>query len=229
MLDTHYTWSYSSINQFVTCPRLYEASRVTKILPYTETPAIKYGKELHSAAELYVSKENPLPSQYAFIKSYLDKLKQIKGDKYCELKLGLAIREGKFVACDFFAADVYFRGVADLVIIDDDRAFVVDYKTGKSAEYSDDKQLALLAAAIFAHFPQVKKVKGMLLFVIAKQVVQSEYVQPHRNDIFAKLSEDLRRRETAHKTGVFNPKQNGLCRAYCGVTSCQHNGNYSGD
>lgn len=228
MPDSHYAWSYSSINQFITCPKLYEASRVTKTLPYTETDVIKYGKDLHSAAELYISQGTPLPKPFEFIKSYLDMLNNIKGTKHCELKLGLAIRDGKFVACDFFATDVYFRGVADLVIIDGERAFVVDYKTGKNAEYADDKQLGLLAAAIFARFPSVKKIKGMLLFVIAKQIVKTEYNNEQKYDIFVKLSEDLMRRETAHSTGVFNPRQNGLCRNYCGVTACQHNGAYNG-
>ena len=195
-----------------------------KIVPYTEGPAQKFGNDLHKAAELYIAKETPLPAPFEFVKPYLDKLKAIKGKKYCELKLGLAVRDGKFVACEFFAKDVYFRGVADLVILDEDKAYCLDFKTGKSAEYADDKQLALLAAAIFARFPQVKKIRGMLLFVIAKQAVKTEYEFEKRFDIFVKLAPDLTRREEAYKTGVFNPIQNGLCRQYCGVLTCIHNG-----
>ncbi|MDD1625972.1 MAG: PD-(D/E)XK nuclease family protein [Methylococcaceae bacterium] len=221
-------WSYSSLAQFIMCPRMYEGSRVTKTVPYVENASNKYGKDLHKAAELYIAKETPLPSQFEFILSYLNTLSAIKGTKYCELKLGLAIRDGKFVACDFFAPDVYFRGVADLAIVNDDRAFIVDYKAGKSASYADEKQLALLAAAIFARFPHVRKVKGMLLFVIAKQIIKTEYEYEDRFSIFSKLASDLIRREEAYKTGVFNPIPNGLCKAYCGVKTCLHNGDYSG-
>jgi predicted signal transduction protein with EAL and GGDEF domain len=57
--------------------------------------------------------------------------------------------------------------VADLLIINKDKGEgrVIDYKTGKSAKYADTKQLALMAACVFAHFPEVKVVKTGLLFV----------------------------------------------------------------
>lgn len=53
--------------------------------------------------------------------------------------------------CDFFSDEVWWRGIADLVIIDEeeDLAWVIDYKTGKSARYADKGQLELMALAIF--------------------------------------------------------------------------------
>ena len=47
--------------------------------------------------------------------------------------------------CGFGARDVWWRGIVDLAIIDKERgkAFVVDYKTGKSSQYADKDQLEL--------------------------------------------------------------------------------------
>ena len=58
-----------------------------------------------------------------------------------------------------YADNVWWRGIADLVILDADNhiAWVVDYKTGKSARYADKGQLELMALATFKHFPVVKK------------------------------------------------------------------------
>jgi hypothetical protein len=66
-------------------------------------------------------------------------------------------------ACDFYASDVWFRGIADLVILDDEVATVVDYKTGKSSKYADKGQLELMALALMARYPQIKKVRAALL------------------------------------------------------------------
>jgi len=191
---------------------------------------MRFGNELHKAAELYVKSQEPIPERFSFLKPYLEHLVAIEGKRYAELKLALAIRNGRFEACDYWDKGAWWRGVADLIINDPDkeRAFLVDFKTGKSAQYADTKQLALLAAAIFLHFPRVKVVKGMLLFVIAKQVVKEDYPFDQRFDIFAKLNPDLKRLKAAHETGVFNPIQNNFCRKNCAVTSCLYNGEFNG-
>ena len=91
----------------------------------------------------------------------LTSLRDRKGDKLCEIKLGIT---ENLEACDFYAKDVWFRGIADLVILDDDLAWVVDYKTGKSAKYADKGQLELMALGVFAKYPQIKTVRAGLLF-----------------------------------------------------------------
>ena len=222
-------WSYSGLSQFQTCPRQYEAHRVTKEVPYVETEAIKYGNELHKAAELYIKSSANLPDEFMFIKPYLDKLLDLHGKRYTEFKMAMAIRDREFQVCDYWDKGGWYRGIADLIITDTDRerAFLVDFKTGKSAQYADTKQMALLTALIFLHFPKVKTVKSMLLFVKAGSVVKSEYEFENRFKIFAQLNPDLKRLKAAHESGVFNPSPNNFCKKYCAVTSCAHNGNYS--
>ena len=216
-------WSYSSIKLFSTCPAKYEAERVTKEVPFTDSASTLYGKEMHKAAEDFVGSGVPLPPQFDFIKPVLDKLSATPGVKYCERKHGIAIREGRMVECDFFAPDVWFRSVADLEIVDGASARVVDYKTG-NAKYADTKQLALNAAAMFLEHPEVQVIKGALVFLVSGQLITAQYERPRRFDIFSELSGALKRRETAYQTGVFNANPNGLCRKYCGKVSCPHNG-----
>ena len=225
------SFSYSSLSQFITCPKNYEAHKVLKYVPFTDTDATLYGKDVHSAAEHYIGSGTPLPEKYNYIKSYLDTLNNINGDKFCELELGIKLEDGEYALCDFEAYDRYWRGIADLVIVDEaaGKAYIVDYKTGKSAKYADTKQLALLAAAVFLKYPALKVIKGMLLFVVSQEIIKAEYTYDNRFEIFDKLKEVLTQREVAYETGIFNTKPNGLCKNYCMATRCIHNGRYNGD
>ena len=219
-------WSYSSLGLFQQCPRKYYHLRVAKDIKEPETEAILYGKLVHEAAEFYIGKGTPLPPPFEQFKEVLDMLKNIPGEKLCEYKMGLKKEDGRLVACDFFAKDVWYRGVADLVILNNDKqeARVIDYKTGKSAKYADTKQWALMAACIFVHFPQIKTVKAGLLFVVAEDFIKADYDAGTGLNIFSELDETLASRETAYEYMVFNPKQNFTCKAWCPVIICPHNG-----
>ena len=112
-------WSYSSLKTYETCPRKYQAEKVTKEVPFTQTDATIYGTELHLAAEEYIRDGKPIDPRFDFVQPYLDKLVDYPGIKFCELKLGVKKNDDRLIACDFFDPAVWFRGVADLVIVDD--------------------------------------------------------------------------------------------------------------
>lgn len=217
-------WSYSSLSTYIKCPRKYQAEKITREIPREDTEATIYGKAVHLAAEEYIRDGVPVPEQFAFIQPMLDKLSALHGDKYCELEMGIAVRDGKFEPCAFDAEDAWFRGIADLVIIDGEECRLVDYKTSKSPNYADTKQLALMAACIFLKFPQVNVVKGGLLFVVAKAFIKAEYKRERRFDIFSELDGPLRQLEVSRETNVWNTIPSGLCKKHCGVLSCPHNG-----
>jgi hypothetical protein len=149
-------------------------------------------------------------------------LKKIPGEKHCELKLGIAVRDGKYVPCDFFAKDVWWRGIADLVIINGDTAYSVDYKTSKNAKYADMKQLDILAAALFTHFPQVEKIKSALVFVISGEFIHKEHTANMRDSYFSTFDEGLDRLAAAQESGVWNANTGPLCK-FCPVIACEHN------
>ena len=216
-----YTWSYSSINLFKQCPHKYYRLRIVKDIVEPVAEHLNYGLEVHKAAEDYLGKGTPIPEKYIFIKEHLDKLNLIKGEKLCEYKMGLT---SNLDPCGFFDKDVWWRGVADLIIINGDRAYVIDYKTGKSAKYADTKQLELLSCALFKHFPEVKKVKGGLLFVVANDLVKENFEVDNEGVYWTKWLEDTQRLEAAIQNNVWNKKPNFSCRSWCSITDCEHNG-----
>lgn len=217
-------WSYSSIKTFDQCPKKYYHLRVVKDVKDEDTTATLYGTELHKAAEEFISLGKPVPARFAFIQDALDALQKIPGEKFCELKLGVAKRDGKFTPCDFYAKDVWWRGIADLLVVNKEKkqAWLVDYKTNKNAKYADTKQLDLLAGAVFTHFPEVAIIKSALLFVVSNEIVKKEHEYIMRSSYLNCMEPELIKLDAAIKTGVWNPNAGPLCK-FCPVVECSHN------
>ncbi len=216
-------WSFSKMKSFQTCPKQFYHVSVLKQFPFKETEAMRYGTEFHEAAEHFIRDGPPIPDRFAFSRPALEALAAKSGEKLCEQKLGLT---AELEACDFFAKDVWFRGIVDLLIIDGDVATVVDYKTGRSSRYADKGQLELMALSVFRHFPEVTKVRAGLLFVIANELVKAKYKKTGQKDMWLKWLSEYATMEKAFETGVWNPKPSGLCKRHCPVQECVHNGNF---
>ena len=215
-------WSFSSLKTFTTCPKKYYHLKVAKDTREPEGEAAIYGKVVHEVAERYVRDGTPIDPKYGFIQPALDSLLQIPGEKFCELKVAL---NEKLEPCEFFDKNCWFRGVADLLIVNHEKgeARVIDYKLGKS-KYADLGQLELMALAIFKMFPNVKKVKGGLLFLTEDKFVPSIYEADQQHRYWSHWMPTVAMLEGAHSSGIWNAKPNGLCKNYCWVTSCAHCG-----
>jgi len=213
-------WSHSALKDYEGCPRRYHEVKVLKNYPFTDTQATLYGKELHEAAEFYIKDDKPLPPQFAFIQDTLDVLKAKPGRKLCEHEMGI---KADLSPCSFNDKEVWCRGIADLLIIDDDNltAYVVDYKTGNN-KYPDREQLKLMALMVFAHFPHIRKVLGGLLFVVKNDLVKASFLRGEAEEYWWDYRERVARIEQAHDSGVWNPKPTPLC-GWCVVKTCEFN------
>jgi CRISPR/Cas system-associated exonuclease Cas4 (RecB family) len=216
-------WSYSSIKLFEQCPRKYYHLKIVKDVVEPETEALLYGSRFHEAAEKYVRDGESLPPYFTFAKQTLDNLKQIPGERLCEHEMGIT---KDLQPCAFNAPDVWYRGIADLLILDREKgeARVVDYKTGKSSKYADPEQLELMSLCVFKHFPEITRVKAGLLFVIANALVKSQYNAEQQDFLWTKWSDRNKRLAFASESDTWNPKPSGLCRKHCAVLTCSHNG-----
>lgn len=216
-------WSFSSIKTFDQCPKKYYHLKVARDFQEDHTAEhLLYGTRFHKAAELYIKDDADLPPEFNFAKGVLDNLKSMRGQKFCEYEMGLT---ENLTPCSFNAPEVWWRGIADLIIIDDNgTARVLDYKTGKSAKYADKGQLELMTLAIFKHFPEVVRVKAGLLFVIANAFPKASYHRDDEAKLWEKWLTDYTRMKRAYENDVWNPRPSGLCKKHCVVLSCPHNG-----
>jgi len=215
-------WSYSSIKTFDQCPRKYYHLRIAKDVKDEGSQATIYGQAVHKAAEEFIRDGVPVPKKYAFIQDVLDSLNRIEGEKFCEMKLGVAIGDDGFEPCKFFGDDVWWRGIVDLAIINGSKAYIIDYKTSKNAKYADVKQLDLMAGAIFVHYPEVQEIKSGLAFVVSGEFIKKDHRRDQLDAYLSVFNNELDRLNTAEETDVWNAVSGPLCR-FCPVSTCEHN------
>jgi len=213
-------WSFSSLKTFQQCPKKYYHLKVANDVQDKAGEAAMYGTEMHLTAEEYIRDGKDLPPKFEYLRSSLERLNAIEGEKLCEVKLGLT---KTLESCDFDAPNVWWHGVADLVIINKKSGicYSVDYKTSKNARYADVTQLDLVACGLFAKFPEVKKVKSALMFVVSKEFVKAEHLAETKEKYMKKVLPHIERLEGAFESGVWNAKTGPLC-GWCPVTHCEH-------
>jgi RecB family exonuclease len=209
-------WSFSSLKQFKNCPRQYHEVKVLKNYTIQDTSYTTYGKAVHKALEEYARDQKPLPFNYERFRKVVGVLLAIDGERYVEHELALRIDH---TPCKFDAPDYWVRGIIDLLIIDGDTAFIVDYKTG-SDKYPDMNQLKLMSLLVFCHFPDVRYVKAGLLFLLKDRFIDDTFFREKMDEYWESFWQVLRRIEMAHETGKWSKNPSGLCR-FCPVDTCE--------
>jgi hypothetical protein len=213
-------WSHSSLKDFEGCARRYHEVKVLKNYPFTETEATRYGTQVHESLELYVRDGKPIPPEHLQFKDVVDKLMDKPGRKLPEFEMALT---ADLKPTDWKAKDVWVRGIADLLIIDDDNltAWVVDYKTGNN-KYPDREQLMLMSIMVFIYFPHIRKVNSALLFLVKNDMVRMQMMREQADAIWWKYRERTARLEASFDNNVWNPNQTPLC-GWCPVKTCEFN------
>lgn len=211
-----YTWSFSALKQFINCPKQYHAIKILKNYEQKVSESMKYGTEVHKALEDYVRDGTPLVANYQRFKNVTDSLIAIEGIKYTEYEMALC-HDRQPIAFD--AETRWVRGIVDLLIVDGDTAYIIDYKTG-SNKYPDVKQLKLMALMTFAHFPEVQKIKAGLLFVMHNSFITEDYTREQAPKLWLAFTPDLTRLSMAYEKNVWSANPTPLC-GWCPITDCK--------
>ena len=211
----NYTWSFSSLKDFVNCPKQYQEIKVLKRFTKFPTEQMRYGTEVHKACEDYVGEGIPLAENYKRFQPVLDSLVAIPGTKYPEYRMAL----DKDRQVSAYGKGYWVRGIVDLLIVDGDHAFIVDYKTG-SNRHPDPKQLKLMALMTFAHFPEVNKVKAGLLFVMHESFMDEEYTREQIPKLWSYFENDLERLSLSYENDTWQANPTPLC-GWCPVRTCE--------
>lgn len=215
-------WSHSKLKAFETCQRQFYEVQVLKKYPREETEATIYGTQLHEQCELHIRDGRPLDPSFTFLQPVLDALKAMPGRKLTEYEMAV---KPDLTPCEFKDPDYWCRGIADLVVIDDDNlsARVFDFKSGND-KYPDTDQLTLMSLLLFKHFPHIRQVSSGLLFVLKGTSVKHRVHREQEEELWWRYREKVARMDACFDNGVWNPKPSGLCKKWCPCLGCPHNG-----
>lgn len=220
MSEQHIKWSHSSLKDYEGCARRYHAVKVLKKYPFQETDATRYGVQVHEAIENHIKEGTPIPPQYAQFQPVVDAMLRKKGQVLAEYEMALT---QDLQVCDWNAKDAWVRGIADILIVDDDSltAWVGDWKTGNN-RYPDRDQLVLMSLMTFIHFPNIQKINSALLFIVKNDMVKMQMQREQADAAWWKYRERIAKLEASFSNNVWNPTQTPLCR-YCQVLNCEFN------
>ncbi len=214
-----FSWSYTALTSFETCPRRHYETKVAKTVREHEGEALLWGNDVHRALEKRALDKTPLPSSMQqwepLVSKICDKAKNIRGEQK------LAINE-RYEPRKFFDKDVWCRGVVDLSIRSGDRILALDWKTGKRKQ--DPSQLMLFAALLMHTYREIEEVITGYVWLKERKVDRQTYTSKQLGGIWQQLLPRVTRLESAHITGNWPPKPSGLCRAHCPCKTCEFNG-----
>lgn len=209
--------SYSRLKNYETCPkRHYEIDIAKKYKD--ESELLDWGNRVHKAMADAVSGKAPLPPEMAYQK-WVDKYKGGSGKIYVEQKYALT---RDFQSSPYFGPLVWWRAIGDLVKVDPPVALGVDWKTGKILH--DAPQLMLLAACIFATFPDVHKIRTDFVWLKEDCITTEYYTRSGIAQDWLSVLPRIKALETACANDDFPPKPSRLCRKHCPVLSCPFHG-----
>lgn len=216
-----FSWSHSKLEAYATCPKRHYHISVKKDFKETYGAEADYGSKAHKFFEDYLLKGTPLPMDLQHHGKMLDKIKAAPGEGYGEQKLAI---NRDYEATGYFDTDTWARGQVDYLKINGSAAAVFDWKFGKMKE--DMQQLQIFALFVAIYRPQVERITSAFYWAKDKKFTKVTYTRDEVPALWNGLLPKINKLEVAYKTLDFPAKPSGLCKKYCPVTSCPHNGGY---
>ena len=215
-------WSFSRLNSYEQCPKKYYHSSVARDVVEAENETLRYGKEVHKALELYVSKGKRLPMHLTHLKTLADKFKSPdpKPDEIL-VEQQMAITR-QMSPTGWFDNDVWARAIMDYVAIRGSNAVMVDYKTGRMKD--DFTQLKLAAAMLMLHRDDIDTVQVVYWWIKEKAITSEFLCREDMQEIWNEFFPRVERYEEGHRKEEFPARAGFLCKNYCPVKQCKYNG-----
>lgn len=198
-------WSYSSLTDFLGCPRRFHMVRDMKVVPFKETEAIKHGNEVHKALEDRIGKGVPLPEKYAQYEGVAAKFD--KPGVFVEKEIALT---RSLKPTGWWSKDCWVRGKIDVGIKAKNKVILADWKTGGKVR-PESAQLQLFAAMEMSVSPEVEEAKTMFVWLQPGKTTAETFKREAVPVIWSDWINKAQRLETAYEKDVWMPKPSGLC------------------
>jgi len=118
-------WSFSALEAFENCPRQFYETRISKRWQEERSEQILWGEQVHTRFENRQKYGECLPRELETHEPFMEQLDAMSGSKLTEHKIAL---NNKLKPCGFFDKDVWFRGVIDYGRLEQNSAYLLDYK-----------------------------------------------------------------------------------------------------
>ncbi len=205
--------SFSRLSTFEQCPAKFDYLYVSKLVADQSSEATEYGDRVHKLLEAKgkgILDEDSLTDEGRQTLErwgpLVDKITGRPGEKFFEHQMAV---NKELQPVGWFASDVWIRSIADVLVVDGDKAYCLDYKTGKVKD--NPTQLQLFAAMVFWHFPDVQVVKTSFLWLKFNEATNTQYERRFLSSLWRNLQPRFEQVQETIELGVFDAKPSGLC------------------
>lgn len=211
-------WSFSALDAYENCPRQYYETKILNRWPFETTKEMQWGRDVHKHFEDFLLKGTALPTDLKTHEEFLGHFKALPGELAGEERIAL---DTNLRACGYFdkSVTVWWRGQVDARKRYQDSSYILDHKTGKVK--NDFRQLKQFAIHEFLSQPQINQIRVEYYWTQSKAASGEQYTRDQLPALLQELVPPLQRYVGSFRTGVWNPKQSGLCRGWCPVTTCE--------
>lgn len=215
-------WSHSSLVTHSTCPRQFEEIKVLRNFQDQKNEASLWGDEVHRAFETHLNAPDaPLPANMQMYNDYIAQFYPQSGETLLvEQQYGL---NRKLMPTDFYAKDVWARGIIDVLRLKGNVAKVDDHKTGKNRK-KDMQQLIIFALMTFYHHAEIAVVHCTFHWTQLNAKDTETFYRHQIPELWHQLMPKLEAYAKSFHTGIFPPKSSGLCKRHCAVKTCEYFG-----
>ena len=206
--------TFTMLSSFLNCEHAMYRRYIKRDLgPYVQSKEAKWGDDIHVAMQRRIGSKTPLPDTMrqweCFAVPFDGKIPLV------EQQLAIT-RQGK--ATGYWDKDAWFRGKADCVIVEGERAYFLDWKSGKS-NYEDPFELETGALLLRAKRPQIKTVVGSYAW-LKENRIGTLYDLSDFDGTWNRIKELMGQIE-AKKPEEFVKHKSGLC-GWCSVKDCEN-------
>lgn len=224
-------WSYSRLNDFETCPKMFHEKHILKSVPYDDTsPHLVKGRDYHEKLERAVKQvirqggggfPKEIIGVIPLIQDLVNHARGASDEPLFLTEQQRAMRED-LKETGWFDKDVWVRVIWDwLIVPGDGTAVVIDWKTGKP--WPDGGQLKLFAAAAMAAYPDIQQVDTAYVYVEHKKVTKERYTREEYAQIWDEFGERSELIQLANESGNWPAKPTQMGCRWCKV-KCEHAG-----
>jgi hypothetical protein len=219
-----FAWSFSKLKNFEVCPKRHYHIDIQKDIKEDESDQLEWGNFVHKHMAERIKKSTALPEAMKHFEKWIDKVIAPIGDDEKTVILveqKYAINKD-FGATTFFDKSAWFRSIADVLKINGPVALLIDWKTGKIVE--DSQQLALSAACVFAHYPRLQAIRSEFIWLKEDATTRVDIRRKDIVQVWRDLWPRITALEEAYNTNNYPPKRNRYCKRWCPVTTCPYHG-----
>ena len=209
-----FTWSYSKLRNYETCPKRHYEVDLQK--NYTdESDQLVWGNRVHGALAEACSTTTKLDTEFESYEPWVQRVRTGSGELFVEQKYAIT---NQFEKTSWFAPNVWFRGIGDVVRVAPPVALTLDWKTGKILH--DGVQLMLMAQCIFSYYPEITKVRAEFVWLAHDCSTPEVYTRRDIAQAWGPVLDRVKAMEQATVKQDYPPKPSYLCKKYCPVVSC---------